>query len=264
VITLVSLSREVAVSLSFLFFGSAILYSVYNLNIVEGVNAIYTHNYIVPNYVTSVLFDWRGFDTLGECLILITSVMVIGLVFGRGLLNNTFLKEVYMNENNKYDGYGINLTGFTPIIKVLAIPMSIVLMVLGVLIILGGHLTPGGGFQGGSLIAGAYILAIVSYGLIKNPIDFNHHFLEKLETFGALTFMILGLVGMFVSGYYLFNFDSLFGYNIFPSPNNVGYVGIIPYLNIGVGLKVLAGLSTITFLITGEKVVFDNIKNDDY
>jgi len=250
-----TISREVAVSLSYVIFGSAILYSTLNINVVEGVNYIYTHGYIVPNLVTAVLFDWRSFDTLGECLILVNSVLVTGMVFGRGLFDHDFLKEVYGNSGVSHDEVS---DGFTPIIKVLAMPMSIVLMALGLVIILGGHITPGGGFQGGSLIAAAYILGIVAFGS-ESPLEFKHGFLEFLESFGALLFMILGLLGIVVSGYYLFNFNSFFGMPVFLSPAGLENTGIIPYLNIAVGLKVLAGLSTLTFLLTSEKVIKEHI-----
>jgi len=243
-------NREIAVSLSFIFFGAAILYSLLNINVVEGVNYIYAQNYIVPNLVTAVLFDWRGFDTLGECMILVTSVLVTGMVFGRGIFNAEFLKEIYTDSEEESD----TEIGFTSLIKVLAMPLSIILMALGISIILGGHITPGGGFQGGALIAAAYILSIVAFGT-STPIKFKHHFLEVLESFGALLFMSIGLLGIIVSGYYLFNFGSFLGYPVFISPVGLENTGIIPYLNIAVGLKVLAGLSTITFLLTGEKVV---------
>ena len=45
-------------------------------------NAIGTQ--LAPNMVTLVVFDWRGFDTLGESLILVTAVLVVLLIFGRG------------------------------------------------------------------------------------------------------------------------------------------------------------------------------------
>jgi energy-converting hydrogenase B subunit I len=123
--------REIAVFLSFVFFGSAIIYSLFNINAVEGVNYIYTQNYIVPNLITAVLFDWRGFDTLGECMILVTSVLVTGMVFGRGLFETEFLKEVYSDSKPESD----TEIGFTSIIKVLAMPFSILLMALGISII---------------------------------------------------------------------------------------------------------------------------------
>ncbi|MCL2114686.1 MAG: EhbH [Methanobrevibacter sp.] len=43
---------------------------------------------IAPNMVTLVVFDWRGYDTLGEALILVTAVVVVLLVFGRGKIGN--------------------------------------------------------------------------------------------------------------------------------------------------------------------------------
>jgi energy-converting hydrogenase B subunit I len=223
--------------------------------VVGGVNYIYTQNYVVPNLVTAVLFDWRAFDTLGECMILVTSVLVTGMVFGRGLFGFEFLKDTYEKEQVKTTD---TEDEFTSLVKVLAMPFSIILMALGISIILGGHITPGGGFQGGSLIAASYILSIVAFGC-KSPIKFKHHFLEKLESFGALLFMSLGFLGILASGYYLLNLTSFSGYPLFFGPLGLENTGIIPYLNIAVGLKVLAGLSTITFLLTGEKVVKDYI-----
>jgi energy-converting hydrogenase B subunit H len=48
----------------------------------------YLYNYvgtqIAPNMVTVVIFDWRGYDTLGEALILVTAVVITLLIFGRG------------------------------------------------------------------------------------------------------------------------------------------------------------------------------------
>lgn len=54
--------------------------------IYPGVSLIYNSlgSYIAPNMVTNVVFDWRGYDTLGETLILISAVLVILLIFGRG------------------------------------------------------------------------------------------------------------------------------------------------------------------------------------
>lgn len=54
--------------------------------IYPGISYIYNWvgPHIAPNMVTNVVFDWRGYDTLGEALILVTAVIVTLLVFGRG------------------------------------------------------------------------------------------------------------------------------------------------------------------------------------
>ncbi|KZX14000.1 EhbH [Methanobrevibacter filiformis] len=44
---------------------------------------------MAPNMITLVVFDWRGYDTLGESLILITAIVVVLLVFGRGIVGDS-------------------------------------------------------------------------------------------------------------------------------------------------------------------------------
>ncbi|MCL2157175.1 MAG: EhbH [Methanobrevibacter sp.] len=58
--------------------------------ITPGVSNIYNvlGQKIAPNMVTNIVFDWRGYDTLGEALILVTAVVVVLLVFGRGKIGN--------------------------------------------------------------------------------------------------------------------------------------------------------------------------------
>ena len=56
--------------------------------ITPGISKVYNFlgTQIEPNMVTLIVFDWRGYDTLGESLILVTAVLVVLLVFGRGRL----------------------------------------------------------------------------------------------------------------------------------------------------------------------------------
>lgn len=145
------------------------------------------------------------------------------------------------------------------ILKLIALPIAIILICLGVMTILGGHITPGGGFQGGAMIAAGVILCILVYGLEESPLKFSHEYITILENVGALGYVILGLVGLFVAGSFLYNVGADF-YNLvpgviqnifhYPDPTNAG---IVPYLNIFVGLKVLVGLSAIVIAFVGFK-----------
>ena len=145
------------------------------------------------------------------------------------------------------------------ILKIIALPISIILFCLGVMTILGGHITPGGGFQGGAMIASGVILVILVYGIEKSPIALSHNYIDTLENFGALMFVIFGLIGLFVAGSFLYNIGTdLSGvvpasiHNLFHYPD-VTNAGIIPYLNIFVGLKVFVGLSAIVIAFAGFK-----------
>ena len=145
------------------------------------------------------------------------------------------------------------------ILKLISLPISIILICLGIMTILGGHITPGGGFQGGAMIASGVILSILVYGLGNSPIEFSHLYIEVFESIGALGFIVLGLVGLFAGGFFLYNvgadilnvvpasIQTIFHY---PDTTNAG---IIPYLNIFVGLKVFVGLSAIVIAFAGFK-----------
>ena len=145
------------------------------------------------------------------------------------------------------------------ILKLISLPISIILICLGIMTILGGHITPGGGFQGGAMIASGIILSILVYGLGNSPLELSHTYIEVLESVGALGFVIFGLIGLFVGGFFLYNVGTdLFNIvpsaiqNVFHNPD-VTNSGIIPYLNVFVGLKVFVGLSSIVIAFAGFK-----------
>ena len=147
------------------------------------------------------------------------------------------------------------------ILKLVSLPISMILICLGIMTILGGHITPGGGFQGGAMIASGVILSILIYGLGNSPLVVSHTYIVVLESVGALGFIIFGLVGLFVGGFFLYNVgtDIL---NIVPSAIQTAFhypdvtnAGIIPYLNIFVGLKVFVGLSAIVIAFAGFKKI---------
>ena len=140
---------------------------------------------------------------------------------------------------------------------------SMILKLIWIMTILGGHITPGGGFQGGAMIASGIILSVLVYGLGNSPLELSHTYIEVLESVGALGFVIFGLIGLFVGGFYLYNVgtDIL---NVVPAAiqnafhyPDVTNAGIIPYLNIFVGLKVFVGLSAIVIAFAGFKKIVE-------
>ena len=121
----------------------------------------------------------------------------------------------------------------------------------------------GGGFQGGAMIASGIILSILVYGLGNSPLELSHTYIEVLESVGALGFVIFGLIGLFVGGFYLYNVGTdvlnivpAAIQNVFHYPD-VTNAGIIPYLNIFVGLKVFVGLSSIVIAFAGFKKIVE-------
>ncbi|MDP1552962.1 MAG: EhbH [Methanobacteriaceae archaeon] len=80
--------RNLIASIALAIFGITLFESFISFSqaINPGINQIYLWigTKIAPNLVTTVIFDWRGYDTLGEALILVTAVIITLLIFGRG------------------------------------------------------------------------------------------------------------------------------------------------------------------------------------
>ncbi|BBL62353.1 hypothetical protein MARBORIA2_06700 [Methanobrevibacter arboriphilus] len=83
--------RTLILSISTAFFSFTLLEVMFGFKSIinPGISKIYNAlgTSIEPNMITLVVFDWRGYDTLGESLILVTAVIVILLVFGRGIVD---------------------------------------------------------------------------------------------------------------------------------------------------------------------------------
>lgn len=85
--------RSFVMAIAAVLFSVTLFDAIYGFKslIQPGISLIYNAvgTKIEPNMVTLVVFDWRGFDTLGESLILVTAVLVVLLVFGKGrILDN--------------------------------------------------------------------------------------------------------------------------------------------------------------------------------
>jgi len=85
------LIKRVVLAVSLIMFSAIFLSTILEFShlIYPGINYVYQGLgvSIAPNLVTNIVFDFRGFDTLGEALILVSAVVTTMLVFGRGKAN---------------------------------------------------------------------------------------------------------------------------------------------------------------------------------
>jgi multicomponent Na+:H+ antiporter subunit B len=173
-----------------------------------------------------VVVGYRGFDTLGEITVLFLATIGLGAVLA------TFKKK----ENGHIEKASLILTTGCRFLFPL-------ILLFGSYIFIFGHLSPGGGFQGGAVIASAFLLIYLGCrGKRVNKVGSS-----VLESLGGLVFIVLGLVGLTLGGhYYLSNFLPKGEYNTLFS------AGIIPLIYIAIGLKVGSELSGIIDLMMEE------------
>jgi len=134
------------------------------------------------------------------------------------------------------------------IVRTMSRPLILFILIYGLYIIMHGHLTPGGGFQGGAVFASGVAMLIVAFGSYNIHQRLKEHHLSILESSGALIFIGLAFGGLAT----LFFYNFLVGSSIFghippsgPNPGDMWSGGVIPIMNLAVGLKVLAGLSAV-------------------
>ncbi len=173
------------------------------------------------NIVTAVVLGYRGIDTLGELSILFAAATAGGLVLGKHKVSN--------QQKNSDAGF---------IFKSASDLLFPLLLVTGLYIVLHGHITPGGGFQGGVILATAFFLPV----LARPAQSLNHVGLSVVEGLSGTAFIVIGMLGLVDGGGFL---------QPFLDKGIVGDLlsaGTLPLLYLAVGLKVgaeLAGLLSV-------------------
>jgi multicomponent Na+:H+ antiporter subunit B len=127
-----------------------------------------------------------------------------------------------------------------------------IIMVYGIFIILHGHVTPGGGFSGGAILGAGLILYGITFGEKASLKLFPHKLSKILESGGVLTYLVIGFIGLLVSGAFLTNLGSVFNPG---TPGSILSAGMIPLLMIAIGLKVGSTMMTLfTHLLEDESI----------
>jgi multicomponent Na+:H+ antiporter subunit B len=184
--------------------------SYYNTNTPGDVGA--------ANVVTAIVVTYRGLDTLGEVTVLFLTAIIVGFILRQGRKSRAGFRRASE----------ILVTSST-----ILIPGSIV---LGIYIFINGHLTPGGGFQGGAVIGTAVVLM-----LLANPErSVSRALLHLVESLSGVFYILIGLAGLLLAGGFL---DS----RILPAGHlgSLFSAGAIPVIYSLIGLKVGSELSSI-------------------
>ena len=170
------------------------------------------------NIVTAIVVTYRGLDTLGEVTVLFLAATIVGLVLAQGV----------HTEHRARTPVGELLTTGTRFL----VPL---ILLLGVYVFVNGHLTPGGGFQGGAIVASGMLLL-----LLADPLkQFSHGLISVIESLAGLLYVAIGLAGLFLAGGFLDNRFLPLG-----TLGELASAGAIPLIYSLIGLKVGAEFSS--------------------
>jgi len=194
--------------------------------------------------VTAVNFDYRGFDTLGEESILFMSVI------GTSLLLRPQKKETDNNDGKADNSLQRDLDeserrrapAASDAARVLTLALVGPLIVFGWYIVTHGQLTPGGGFQGGVILATPPLLVYLAGDLKTFKRITRQEWVEAIEGAGIFGFVLVGLLGLFVGGAFLQNLLPL------GQTGSVISAGTVALLNIATGLAVSGGFVQLIYV----------------
>ena len=173
------------------------------------------------NAVGATVFDYRGFDTLGEEFILFAAALGVALLL-RGVRD-----ERAGRPPDRVESDAVRLLGL------LMVPATIL---LGLWLAAFGYVTPGGGFQGGVVLAAALLLLWAAGGYRPYRSASPQHLVDVGEGLGAGGYVAVGLAATASGLPFLGN---LFG------PGVTGTIfsgGSIPLLNWAAAIEVAAAM----------------------
>jgi multicomponent Na+:H+ antiporter subunit B len=181
------------------------------------------------NIVTAIVVTYRGLDTLGEVTVLFLAASIVGLVLARDTpLPSAPNPAKAPNAPPLRAPVGELLTTGTRYL----VPM---ILLLGVYVFVNGHLTPGGGFQGGAIVASGVLMLLLADPLKK----FSHRLISGIESLAGIFYVFIGLLGLWLAGGFLDNRFLPLG-----TLGDLFSAGAIPLIYSLIGLKVGAEFSS--------------------
>lgn len=174
----------------------------------------------MPNVVTAIVVTYRGLDTLGEVTVLFLATAGVGFL----------LKKRGSKPIPRRKGSEILQTG--------AAFLSPLIIMFGVYIFSHGHLSPGGGFQGGVVIASGFLLLAMA----NTEIHFSHRIIHLTESLSGVAYVLIGLLGLLLLGV-----NAFLDPRILPAGKYLTLFsgGAVPIIYSAVGLKVGSELCSV-------------------
>jgi len=190
-------------------------------------NAVAVAERHAVNVVAAVTFDYRGVDTMIEEFILFAAVIGVAIL----------LRAQRDEEARSLDAdiEARRVRGTSTTVRVTGVALVGLHVVLGLYIVAHGHLGPGGGFQGGVVLATGALMVYLAGRYVTLRRLSPEVLTDGAEAVGAGGYVAVGLVGLVAAGQFLLNVLPL------GQPNTLLSAGTIPALNLLVGLEVAGG-----------------------
>ncbi|MBP7262812.1 MAG: hypothetical protein KBB32_01460 [Spirochaetia bacterium] len=184
------------------------------------------------NLVSAIYLGYRAYDTLGEAIVLLVAVTgAIGMIASAGDARGGAA-------DTRYGGAARRRT---ELLDVVTGKLGPVVLVFGVYVMMFGHISPGGGFQGGVVVASGIVFLSLGRRSSQGPRITRAGTLAAVEALSFLVIMLTAGLGLVTGSGFMGN----------PLPGASPVVAIV-VLNALIGLKVGAGISLMCVAMLAE------------
>jgi multicomponent Na+:H+ antiporter subunit B len=190
--------------------------------VIDGIGVTLRHG---TDLITALNFDIRAFDTLGEEFILFASVLGIVLILRQ-------LRGEEQDPHKAESEEDHHFASASAALRAGALALVPGIVAIGVYIVVHGQITPGGGFQGGVILATAPLGAFLAGRFLRMKAIAPHLVIEWGEALGAAGYALLGLSGLVFAGIFLKNYIPL------GTPGHLLSGGQLDVASVFVGLEV--------------------------
>lgn len=190
----------------------------------------------IPNAVTSVLASYRGYDTLGELIVIFTAGVAVLMLLARSAGARGYTART-----------GVVLADYR-VLRVIGKILLPFILLFAFYVQFHGEYGPGGGFQAGVIFGAAFVLYGLIFGLSNARRALPRPLLLRLISAGVLVFAGVGVVTMGLGGAFL-DYDVLNPQH----PAEGQHLGIL-LVEVGVGVTVAAVMTAVFFAFAGRGV----------
>ena len=181
------------------------------------------------NIVAGMILDYRAFDTLGESNVLfiaaVTVLVLLRLAPGKDGKPTTEQLEAEADDRMYEPKHDLILQHQANLL----VPL---ILLFGIYVVMNGHISPGGGFSGGAIMGAGLILYLNAFGFKKTERFFT------FRTFQIVSLMALAFYACSKAYSFFTGANHLTSIFTPGTPGMLFSAGLIPYLNIAVGLVV--------------------------
>ena len=178
------------------------------------------------NIVTDVILNYRGFDTNGEVTVIFTALAAVLAVL---------LLDAPPHASRR--PHVPDAIPASVVVRFIVRVLAPFIALFAIYVILNGHVTPGGGFQGGTIAGALFIVLYVVLGERATNVLLPRRAERLLQATAPLTFIVVGTIGILAFGSYL----------LFPQDPSLGWLRTLFYIVIefGIGIGGAAVIATI-------------------